>query len=118
MEFEVKMTSNILLSYLFRQNYRSFAGLLTIGLGIMMIALFIYNGNAIALLAGAIVLFYPPWSLFTKSKKQMLLNPAFKNPLKYRIDDQGIQVSQGDDVVFVLWEQLFRVIATKKSILI
>ncbi|MCL2253950.1 MAG: YcxB family protein, partial [Lachnospiraceae bacterium] len=25
---------------------------------------------------------------------------------------------QGDDVVFVLWEQLFRVIATKKSILI
>ncbi|MCL2719234.1 MAG: YcxB family protein [Lachnospiraceae bacterium] len=118
MEFEVKMTSGILYNYLLRQNYMSFSGWTGIALGIMLIVFYFFQGSIWFVVAGVIILFYPPWSLFTKSKKQMLINPAFKKPLYYHIDDEGVKVSQGEDTVSVLWEQLFRAVAAKKSIII
>ena len=118
MEFEIKMTSGILYSYLLRQNYLSFAGWVGNFLGVMMIVLYFYNNNIWALVGGLVIIFYPPCSLFMKSKKQMLLNPAFKKPLHYSINDEGLSVSQGEASVQVNWEQLFKVVATKKFILI
>jgi len=118
MNFEVKMTTGILYNYLLRQNYFRFSGFLGIILGVALLVCYFFFFNPWLIAAGAIMLLYPPWSLFTSAKKQMLLNPAFKKPLHYNIDDEGIKVSQGNDTVEVLWEQLFKVMATSKSIII
>lgn len=118
MEFEVKMTSGILYTYLLRHNYLSFNGWVGVGLGFILIAFYFTSDNLWSLLAGLVVLIYPFLSLYTKSKKQMLLNPSFKNPLLYKIDDEGIRVSQGADEVQVNWEQLYKVINARKMILI
>jgi len=118
MNFEVKMTSGILYNYLLRQNYFRFSGIVGIVLGVALFVCYFFFLNPWLIAAGAIMLFYPPWSLFTSAKKQMLLNPAFKKPIHYSIDDEGIKVSQGNDTVEVLWEQLFKAVSTGKSIII
>lgn len=118
MEFEAKMTAGILFRFLLRQNYRSISGWAGLFLGFGMIAFYFYNGNILLIGLGVFTLVYPPWSFFIKSKKQMLLNPAFKNPLHYQIDDEGIKVSQGDALDVVKWEELFKVVFTKQNIII
>ena len=118
MNFEVKMTSGILYGYLLRKNYLSLSGWIGIILGIGLLASYFIFGSHWYIIAGVIILLFPPWSLFTSTKKQMLLNPAFKKPIQYQIDDEGIKVSQGDNTVFVPWEHLFRVAATKQWILV
>jgi hypothetical protein len=122
MEFQVKMTAGILYNYLMKQAYTSLVGWLGIFLGVMMTALYFiegrFQGNYFALIAAFVVTFYTPWSLFLKSKKQMLINPAFKNPLQYIINNEGIQVSQNEQTVLTPWEQMYKATSTKKSIIV
>ena len=118
MNFEVKMTSGILYNYLLRQNYYRFSGIIGITLGIALLVCYFIFYNPWLIAAGAIMLLYPPWSLFTSAKKQMLLNPSFKKPLHYHFDDEGVKVSQENNVVEVPWELIFKVVVTKKTILI
>ena len=118
MKFEVKMTSTILYNYLLRQYYQSFTAWIGIALGIALIVFYFLQPSIWYIVAGVIMIFSPPFSLFAKSKRQMLLNPAFKKPIHYHIDDEGINVSQGDNTVSVLWEQLFRVVSTKTSFIV
>ena len=118
MEFEVKMTAGILYHYLVRQYYKSISGIVGIAFGLVLIGSYFYRNNYWLIVAGIIVILYPPWSFFTKSKRQMLLNPAFKKPIHYHIDDEGVKVTQGADTVLVAWDLLFKVAVTKKSILV
>ena len=118
MNFEVKMTSGILYGYLLRQNYYRFSGVIGIILGIVLLVCYFIFYNPWLIAAGAIMLLYPPWSLFTSSKKQMLLNPSFKKPLMYHFEDEGVKVSQEGNVVEVPWELIFKVVVTKKTFLI
>jgi hypothetical protein len=122
MEFSVKMTTLVLYNYLLRQAYTGFSGWFGNILGVMMIALYFVEGNFQgvywALIAGLVVIFYTPLNLLSKAKKQMLFNQAFKNPLHYTVNEEGIQVSQNDQTVLTPWGQLYKAVSTGKSIII
>lgn len=117
-EFDVKITEKVLYNYMLQHNYTSFSGILGTMVGAFMILGFTVNQSIIFLIAGIIVLFYIPYTLFIKAKQQALTNPTFKNSLHYTLTEEGVYVSQGESEEFQEWEQMVKAVSTGKSIIL
>ncbi len=118
LEFDIKMTAGILYDYLLRHTYYSASGLIGTGVGALMVVWFFAGGGAAFLLAGILILLYLPWTLFLKSRRQMINTPAFQQPLHYKLTEEGIEVSQGETVQAQAWGQMYRAVSTTKSIIV
>ncbi len=118
MKFDVRMTSGILYDYMLHHTYTGASGLLGNCMGALMVVLFFYNGNVLALIGGILVLAYTPWTLFLKSKQQMARTQSFKEALHYEMNEDGIQVSQGEEVLMLEWDSLYKAISTRQSIVV
>ena len=82
----------------------------------MVVALM--NGHWIYLICGVILLLYLPFNLKIKSKQQILNNPSFKQALHYKLDDEGITISQGEQSQSQKWSDMYKAISTGKSIIV
>ena len=119
LDFDIKMTTSALYDYNMHHTYTSFSGVIATFAGIILLAGYSRDLSNIALLiAGIVILLYSPVTLFTRSKKNILLNPAFKNPLHYHLNDEGVTVSQGDDAMTVEWKDMYKAYSTNQSIII
>lgn len=117
-EFDIKINANVLYDYMLHHTYTSAAGLLGTGVGALMIVAFSMQHSVIFLIAGIVILAYLPWTLFIRSRQQLLANPAFKEPLHYRLDEEGITVSQNETEEKQSWEQMYKAISTGRSIIV
>lgn len=117
-EFVVNMNSKDLYDYMLRHTYASLSGLIGSVAGALMIVGYFAGGSILFLLAGIIVLAYLPITLFLKSKQQFLSNPAFKKPLHYKLTEEGIEVSQGEEVQKQKWEDMHKAVSTTKSLIV
>lgn len=118
MAFDVKITSGILYDYMLHHTYTGPSGLVGNCLGALMVVLFFYNGNTLALIGGLVVLAYTPWTLFLKSRQQMVRTASFKEPLHYELSDEGIRVSQGEETLMLQWDGLYKAVSTRQSIIV
>ena len=118
LEFDVKMTAGVLYDYMLRHTYYSASGLLGTMVGALMIVWFAMKGGVIFLIAGIVILAYLPWTLFIKSRQQMLNTPAFKEPLHYKLTDEGIEVSQGEEVQSQKWEDMYKAVSSQQSLIV
>ena len=118
LEFDVKVNSKVLYDYMLHHTYGSFQGVLGTAVGALMLVGFVTTGYVIWLIAGVVLLAYLPWSLFLKSKQQMLNTPAFKEPLHYRMTAEGVEISQNDVKEFQKWEHMYKATSTGKSIIL
>lgn len=117
-EFDVKITSNILYDYMLRHTYSSLSGLMGSLAGVLMLMLFASNRQPVCLIIGVVILLYLPWTLFIKSKQQALNTPAFRKPLHYRLSDEGIEVSQDDTTEKMGWADMYKAVSTTHSIIV
>ena len=118
-EFDVKMTTSALYDYNMHHAYTSASGLLGTLVGVLLLIGFAGNTDYPALLvAGLIILFYMSVTLYTRAKKQILLNPAFKKAIHYVMDDNGVTVSDGENEMTVEWSDMFRAYSTNQSIIL
>ncbi len=118
-EFDVKMSTSALYDYNMHHTYTSASGVLGTMVGILLLVGYARDTKFIALLvAGLIILFYSPVTLFTRAKKQILLNPAFKKPLHYKMSDEGVTVSNGDESMTVEWKDMYKAYSTNQSIIL
>ena len=118
-EFDVKMTTSALYDYNMHHAYTSASGLLGTLVGVLLLIGFAGNTDYPALLvAGLIILFYMPVTLYTRAKKQILLNPAFKKAIHYVMDDNGVTVSDGENEMTAEWSDMFRAYSTNQSIIL
>lgn len=118
MEFDVKITPVVLYDYLLYHTYSSAAGLLGSGVGALLVVAFFMGAGWICLLAGIVILVYLPWTLFIKSRQQYLANPSFKEPLHYRMTEEGIEVSQGEQTESQKWEDMVKAASTARSLIL
>jgi hypothetical protein len=118
MEFDVKMTTGLLYDYLLYQAFTSLAGWFTLALSVGMIVLYFTSGSLILLLVGLLGIVYTPIYLYGRAKLQMQINKSFKSALHYRVDQNGIEISQEGDAARVEWEQLYKAVATRRSIFV
>ena len=117
-EFDVKITPNILYDYMLRHTYNSLSGIMGSVVGVLMLILFASNRQPICLIIGAVILLYLPWTLFLRSRQQALNTPAFKKPLHYRLSDEGIEVSQDDTTEQMGWDGMVKAVSTINSIIV
>ena len=117
-EFDVKITSNVLYDYMLRHTYSSLSGIIGSVVGVLMLILFASNRQPICLIIGAVILLYLPWTLFLRSRQQALNTPAFKKPLHYRLSDEGIEVSQDDTTEQMGWDGMVKAVSTANSIIV
>lgn len=117
-EFDVKITPGVLYDYMLYHTYTSAAGLVGAAAGALLVAVFFMGYGVIFLIFGIIILAYLPWTLFIKSRRQYLSNPAFKNPLHYAMTEEGVAVSQGGETQSQKWEDMYRAASTPKSLIL
>jgi len=117
-EFDVNVTPGVLYDYMLQHTYTSPAGLIGAVAGALMIVAFFSGASVLCLIAGVVVIAYLPWTLFLKSRQQYLSNPAFKQPLHYKLTEEGIEVSQGEEVQAQKWEDMYKAVSTPKSLIL
>lgn len=117
-EFDVNINAKLLYDYLLHHTYSSFSGVLGTAVGALILVGFAVTGYVIYLIAGLVVLLYLPWSLFLRSRRQMLNTPAFRKPLHYRLTQEGVEISQGEAKEFQKWENMCKATSTGKSIIL
>lgn len=117
-EFDVKITSGILYDYMLRHTYNSASGLIGTITGALLVIWFFSGGGAIFLIAGIVILLYLPWTLFLKARQQALNTPAFKKPLHYKLTEEGIEVSQGEEIQMQKWDSMYKAVSTTRSIIV
>ncbi|MBD5501072.1 MAG: YcxB family protein [Lachnospiraceae bacterium] len=117
-EFDIQMTSADLYDYMLHHTYNSAQGLIGSVAGALMIVAAAAGAGILCLIAGMIVLLYLPITLFLKSKQQFLMNASFKRPLHFKMTEEGIEVSQGEETQSQKWEEMHRAVSTMKSIIL
>lgn len=117
-EFDVQMTSADLYDYMLHHTFTSPSGLIGAVAGALMIVAGFAGSGALCTIAGIVILLYLPVALFMRSKQQFLSNPAFRQPLYYRMDEEGITVSQGEHEECCKWEDMQKAISTMRSIVL
>lgn len=116
-EFDVKMNAGVLFDYMLHHTYTGSAGILGSAVGALGVVAFFMNGYPLYLILGVIILFYQPVSLWLRAKKQSL-NPVFKEPLHYKMTEEGVTVSQGETEQFQSWDDMYRAVSTGRSIIL
>jgi len=118
LELTVKMTPGALYDYLLYNCYTGFQGILGAIIGIFLIVVFISGQSPVFLICGIVIEAYLPYSLFLASRRQFLNTPAFREPLNYVFDDEGVTVSQGENSETQEWETMYKAVSTPKSIIL
>ena len=117
-EFDVKMTTSKMYDYMLYHTFRSFSGIMGEVVGIMLIACYFAAKKPLYLIAGIIVVLYLPVALYMNAKKQVSLNPVFKIPLHYSLDEEGITVTSGENSDSQKWSDMYKAVSSGKSIII
>lgn len=117
-EFDVKITTNVLYDYMLQHTYSRLPGLMGTLVGVLMLFLFAANRQPLILIIALVILLYLPWTLFLRAASQAKATPAFQKPLHYRLSDEGIEVSQDETTEQMAWEGMVKAISTPKSIVV
>ena len=116
-EVDVKITAGDLYDYMLMHTYNSAAGLIGSGFGAVLIIYALGRQEWLFLILGIVMLVYLPWTLFIKSRRQSL-SPMFQEPLHYRLDEEGLEVSQGEEAGRMAWSDMYKAVSTTKSIIL
>lgn len=117
-KFDVNITSGVLYDYLMHHSYSTLSAIIGNVVGaLLLIAALAYRSIPFGL-AAVVILLYLPWTLFLRAKQQKLTNPAFKQPLHYRLTDEGVEVSQGEEVQMQKWDEMYKAVSSPKSIML
>ena len=106
-------------------NYKSFGGIFGVLISIVCLIYlaisFQDNGsgaNLLFLFLGLLFTVLQPLMLFQKAAQQATTSPAFREPLEYELNEEGIVISQKSEKVPVSWDAIVKVVEDKKQILI
>ena len=121
-EFDFQMDEKTLGDFYMSHNMGGISGFLWPVLGAFAIVIAVVSGNSTPILYrlvyalfGLMFIFYIPWDLKRKAKKQVKTNPYYAQPIHYVIDDEGVTTTQGDQKATVKWENFSKLKITKKS---
>lgn len=118
--FDVHMNKDVLYDYMVHHAYTGAGGILGTCFGFMGVLGFFQadERNWLLLIIGLLLIFYLPVNLKYKSFMQMKLTDEFKKPLHYEIGKEGIEVSQGENRQNISWDQCYKAVSTRLSIVV
>ena len=117
-ELDVKIEAGDLYDYMLMHHYNKASSLLGSCVGALAVVMGILKGQPIFWILGAVLVVYLPWTLFIKSRQQILGNPVFQKPLHYVLDEQGITVGEFITTGRQAWENMVKAVYTGRSIIV
>lgn len=117
-ELDIKIEAGDLYDYMLRHSYNSSSGIMGSALGAVMVIVAMGKSQWIFLVGGLALLLYLPWVLFIKSRQQILNNPVFKEPLHYKLDEDGLTITQGEAEEKQGWGDMHKAVSTGRSIIL
>lgn len=122
-EFDFQMDEKTLCDFYMRSNMGGIPSIFWPMLGCVAIVLAIISGGATPIsyrllyaIFGLLFIFYIPWDLKRKAKKQIKTNPYYAQPIHYVFDEEGITTIQGEQEASVAWSNFSKIKLTKKSV--
>lgn len=124
-EFDITLDFKDMYRFNMYQAYSGFHGIFSIIIAVLVFALAIATYGEIELrntvlyvVFGMIFLIYMPVSLYLRSKNSLKSSEVLQKPLHYAVDEKGFCVSQGEANAELLWEQIYKMVATKSNVLV
>ena len=117
-DFDVHMTTAKLYDYMLRHTFTSFAGIIGEALGVLLVAGFFVTDKWLYLVAGVICVFYQPIALYYRSMLQVKRTEAFKTPLHYTLDEEGVTVKSGENSESMTWDRMYKAVSTNRSVIL
>ena len=114
-ECDVKIGASDLYDYNLKYSFSKFINILSEIVGAFAVFYGIYAANYPLAFIGALVVIYLPVTLWLRSKAASF---AFDKPLHYRLDDEGLTVSRGEESQTAPWDQCVKAVSTGRSILL
>ena len=124
-EFDVKLKAKDIFRFNMYQTYTGFSGLSSIVIAILLFGMAIYTYGEVAVsstvmyvLFGVVLLVYMPITLWLRARQSIKASPVLSNVLHYSIDEDGFTVTQGEESGVLAWKQIYKMVATKKLVLV
>ena len=117
-EFDVHMTVAALYDYNMYYTYTSASGIIGTAAGACFLLVYFAERNIYLLVAALLLILYSPITLFYRSFKQVKLNPIYKNALHYKMNDEGVVVSTGEEELAVTWDEMYKARSSNQSIML
>ena len=124
-EFDINLTEKDMYRFSMYHNYTSFQGVFSVLIAIASFAAAAITRERVTaeytilyIVFGILFLVYVPCSLKLRAKRQFQSSGELQNTLRYRIDEDGITVSQNGESAELLWKQVYKITATRHNVLI
>ncbi|MCR5357007.1 MAG: YcxB family protein [Lachnospiraceae bacterium] len=117
-EVDVNMTTPVMYDYMMYHTLTGVQFWMAVAIAVMLWVMFFVNRNPLYLLAGIAVLVYLPVERYLQAKKQVTLNPVFKETLHYTLDDEKMSIDVLDEHMEAPWDSVVKVRSTKKSLIL
>ncbi|MBR6224014.1 MAG: YcxB family protein [Lachnospiraceae bacterium] len=121
-EFDISMRVSDMRAFMFYSNYRGFSGWFGVILSLAALGLLIanfssYDTGARLVLGFLAALFtiVNPLMILMKAPQTVKLNPVYKKPLHYVLDEGGITISQDETDQSIEWSTGYKLIIKKNA---
>jgi hypothetical protein len=122
-EFNVELTVKELYAFSMHHTYTGLSGIfgviLSLGSLVVCAVQFAQLDTAarlILIFIGCLFTVIQPVMLYTKAKTQVKQNENINAALHYKLTEEGVEISQGEQEVFVKWQDIRRRVKTKKAV--
>jgi hypothetical protein len=96
------------------------SGLLTLSASLVSLiclplSIFLWKDQFVTIALSLLVFIYlvlTPINMFSQSKRQVMTNPVFKNPITYHVSEEVFEVQQYTGTLRLFWSQLVRIKVT------
>lgn len=121
-KFNTQVGKKELYHFLMHHFYTSFSGIFGILLSLAAFVVLLLNiGKGepfqllILLIMASLFTILQPLQMLQKAEKQIKVNPVFQKPLHYVVNKRGICVSQNGEASTIEWNEIQRIVETKKA---
>lgn len=124
-QFDITITDKDMFRFNMYHAYHGFQGIFATVIGILVLIVAGVTAGEVETMytvlyaiLGVVFLIYMPFSLYMRSKRQVLSSEVLRQALHYKIDEEGVHVSQNEQAADLLWNQIYKVVSTKSNLLI
>ena len=117
-EFDVKMTWPVMYDYMMYHTVTGIQFWLVVAIAFLLVCSFPYTKNPLYLILAVVVLIYLPVERLFQAKKQVTLNPVFKERIHYTLDEKGMSVDVLDEHMEAEWDKVVKVRSTRRSLIL
>lgn len=125
MKFQIKVGGGELFRFNIRHTYHSFSGVigLLLSVGALAVAALTWADSdgmqkALLIFIGCYYTVLHPLMLRSRANETAKKTEMFQEPMEYEFQETGFGVRQGEAQAFYQWEQIARVIDTKKDVIL